>query len=147
MVKEEKFKDIIDEALPLLTKHWKELANHQDIRPLDINFEAYEQMNDLGLIRVFTVREDEKLVGYASFCINYNLHYKTWKHAICDVYYIAPEKRTLGFGSKMFSEIEGMLRDLGVNSVIVQDKVKQSNAKFFQALGFGISEQHYEKVL
>lgn len=144
---EEKFADIVEEVKPLLYEHWKELANHQDIRPLDPNYELYTLLSNNDILRIYTVRTEGKLIGYSCFYVSPNLHYRTWLYASCDVYYIDPAYRTSGVGKDMIGHIERQLKALGVKAVMIQDKVNHSHEKFFKFLGYTPVEQHYEKVL
>jgi len=143
---EEKLEDILEEMKPLLVKHWEELANYKDIRPLDVDYDKYVMLNRIGYIRVFTVRDEGKLIGYASFYISANLHYQTWNHAAVDVYYLDPDYRLTGLGIKMFEEIEAWLKSMNVKSAVVMDKVHHSHEKFFLKMGYLPIEQNYEKV-
>lgn len=143
---EEHLTDILEEIKPLLVKHWEELANYKDIRPLDVDYDKYITLNKMGAVRFFTVRHESKLVGYASFYISNNLHYKTWKHAAVDVYYLDPEYRLTGLGLKMFEEIEAWLKSMDVRSMVVMDKINHSHEKFFVKMGYMPIEQNYEKV-
>src|SRR2546421_12373618 len=124
---EEAFDSIVEELKPLLYDHLTELANHKDIRPLDPNYESYSVLNSLGNIRIFTVRNEGKLIGYASFVISNCLHYKTWVWAVCDVYYLHTDYRKTITSERMFNKIEAWLKDMKVNSVMVQDKVNHSH--------------------
>jgi len=144
---EEQIEDILEEMKPMLVKHWEELANYKDIRPLDVDWDNYIDLNRLLYIRVFTVRDNNKLIGYASFYISNNLHYKSWRHAANDVYYLDQAYRKNGLGIKMFEEVETWLKDMGVKSVVVMDKVDHSHQKFFNNMGYKLIEQNYEKVL
>lgn len=144
---EETFDSIKDEVKSLLETHWKELANHQDTRPLDVDWDSYSLMNLMNAIRIFTVRDDAKLIGYFSFYIANNPHYKTWKYASSDVYYLDPAYRKTGTALIMFEEMQAWLKSLGVKSITLQEKIQHSHEKFFTALGFSLVEKVYEKVL
>lgn len=145
--KEEKFAEILEETEPMFIKHWEELANNKEERPLDIDYIGYVKLNAEGYLRMFTVRDNSKLIGYSTWMIANNLHYQTWKHAVCDVYYLEPAYRKTGVANEMFSDIEGRLKNIGVNLVSIQDKVNHSHSKFFSNMGFKLTEQNYEKVL
>ncbi len=145
--KEEYLKDILEDLKPMLKLHWEELANNKDIRPLDPAYDTYLILNDIEMLRFFTVRVDDKLIGYSSWMVTNNLHYKTWKYAVCDVYYLNPEYRKTGISLDFFFKIEDWLKSLGVKSITVQDKINHSHAKFFDKLGFKAIEQNYEKVI
>lgn len=145
---EEAIEDIIEDIKPILNKHWEELANNKEIRPLAVDFDKYIKLNQLGTMKLFTARdENTKLIGYFTFYISNNLHYKDWKYASCDVYYLDPSYRSKGIGKEFVSEMENWLRSLGVKSVVTQDKVTHSHAKFWNKLGYNLVEQTYEKVL
>ena len=144
---EELIENLVEELKPLLQEHWKELANHQDDRPLDPDFDAYILINRRQVIRFITVRDNEKLIGYASFLISNHLHYRSWKYAVSDVYYLSLEYRKTNVGVQFFQNIETWLKDIGVNSITVQDKVNHAHTSFFERLGFTHVEQVYEKVI
>ena len=145
---EEKISEAFDEMDPLMIIHWQEVANNQDIRPLDINYDKYIELNNQGHLRLFTVRDDYgTLVGYATYFIADNLHYKTWKYASNDVYYLSEEHRKTGVSTKMFEEIEKWLKDMDVNNIVIQDKVHHTHEKFFTKMGYTLIEQNYEKVI
>jgi len=144
---EERFGNIVSELEPLLHEHWLELALNQDVRPLDVDYETYTQLNDIGILRVFTARDLQgKLAGYFSCLLAKNLHYKSWFYALTDVYYLRPEYRNKQIGKQFFREIENWLKGHGVKSLIVQDKIHKSHESFFIKLGYTLTEQNYEKV-
>jgi len=144
--KEELFEDLISELPPLLYAHWNELANHKEDRPLDVDYAQYIQLNRMGLMKAFVVRDDGKIIGYGSFIVTNNPHYKTWKYALTDVYYLHPDYRKTGVSLEMFSKIEEWLKSLGVKSITIQDKISHSHEKFFSSMGYKAIEQNYEKV-
>ena len=144
---EEKLKDILEELKPMLTLHWEELANHKTDRPLDPDYDMYELMNDNNIIRIYTVRSDEKLIGYSFWIIANHLHYKTWRYALSDIYWLHPDHRKTGVSFDFFFKMEDWLKGLGVKSINIQDKLNHSHANFFNRLGFTPIEQNYEKVV
>lgn len=145
---EEPIYKVFHEAKKLLEDHWHEVANHQDTRPLDIDETTYQMLNRLGYIKVFTARDNDKIIGYASFTISNHLHYKTWKMAVNDVYYVDPAHRGKdGIAKDFFTTIESWLKDQGVRSVTYMDKTQKSHEKFFTGLDYKVIEQVYEKVL
>lgn len=144
---EELFVKVIDEALPLLEEHWKEIANHKDVRPLEIDRISYSSMNNLGLLKILTVREDGKLIGYASFIVTKHLHYKSWRFANNDVYYLHSDYRRTGLALEFFNKIEEWLKGYGVKSIVLQDKTHTPHSKLFDKLGYTMTENVYEKLI
>lgn len=143
---EEKFKDLLTEIKPLLELHWNELANNKDTRPLNVDYKSYNRLNRAGLWKVFTVRDQGVLIGYSSFIIGFNLHYKNWKYATNDVYWLSPSYRGTGVGKTMFEEMEKWLIKQGVKSMVIQEKIDHSHEKLFNSLGYTLIERNYEKV-
>ncbi len=134
------YKDI--EALS--QEHYLEVATNQNVRELDIDWNAYFAMENL---HVFTMRSDGLLVGYISIFIHNHPRYKSWIHAVSDVYYVVPEHRGPD-AVKFFQWMEREVRDkYGVMAIHIQDKIHQTRERFFTYLGYKPIEQVYEKVL
>ncbi len=144
---EEKMVDIVEEVKPLLETHWQELANHKDTRPLDPDYDGYIRLNDADMVRIFTARVDGVLIGYICYAIANNLHYKDWKYAVCDVYYVSPKYRNNKIGADMFILAEAWLRGMGIQSTTAHVKVSHPHDELFEYLGYTLVERHYEKVL
>lgn len=144
---EEKLEDILEEVKPLFQKHWEELALNKDTRPLDPDYASYIMLSGLQIVRVFTVRLDKKIVGYSIWFINKHMHYQTWLYALSDVYWLDPDQRKTGVSYDFFFKIEDWLKSIGVKSILIQDKIEHSHAKFFNQLGYKPIEQNYEKVI
>lgn len=149
VVDREKFEDVYPELIPILERHWDELAINKEERPLNVDVDRYKLMSERDILRIYTLRDGMwgKLVGYASFIIVPNLHYKTWVNGICDVYWVDPEFRNAGWGTSFFKEIVVQLKNELVNSIYVHEKLSKPHGKLFESLGFKAIEQTYELVI
>lgn len=144
----EKFSDVIEESLPLLRKHWLELARNQDKIPLEINVDGYKTLERLGLLKIFTVRESSHLIGYAAYVINYHPHYKTTKFANSDIFWVDPTHRGKTVGVRLFKFIEEQLKLEGVDVMHTSYKLAHPAAqRVLDFLGHNPIEMTYEKVL
>src|SRR5689334_18451912 len=76
--------ELVDELLPLLRAHYLEIAHYQDIE-LDPDWDAYAVVQQNNALRVFTARQDGKLVGYCAFFLRKNMHYRKSLQAVNDV--------------------------------------------------------------
>lgn len=134
--KRERAQDVWQEMMPLMQKHWEEIAHYKDI-PLDPDLETYFKMEDAGILRVFTAREDDgKLVGYAVYFIKHNLHYKSSLQALQDIIYVDPSKRGI-FSPKFILWTEMQLASYGVQVVCQHIKVATPHTiEFFHKLGY-----------
>jgi len=128
--------DVFEEMIPLLKKHWEEIAHFKDI-PLNPDVELYYQMEDAGTLRVYTARTEEgKLVGYCVFFLRNNLHYRSSFQALQDVLFIDPDHRGM-FGAKFILWCEGQLEYEGVQVVFQHIKVAtQKTVELMKRLGY-----------
>lgn len=144
----EKFSDVIEESLPLLQKHWDELARNKDFVPLDINYEAYRLLEKSNVLRVYTVRKDAVLIGYAVYVLSFNLHYKSTKFATNDIFWLTPEYRKGMIGLRLFQFVEEQLKLEGVSVMQTTYKIAHPAAqRVLEGLGHVPIEISYEKVL
>lgn len=146
---EEKFSDCIDEGLPLLKNHYKEVALNQDEIPLDIDFDGYLMLESLGKLFVLTVRDEGKLIGYHSVILSHSLHYRSTLFGDTDIFYVSPDHRGGRLGLRLFKESEARLKPKGVKQVLVQHKlhVHPYIGKILEYLGYREIEHVYAKTL
>lgn len=149
----EPFYAIARELLPLFRKHWRELAVHKDVVPLDPNWDLMMQQSVHGVLHVLTVRADDVLVGYIFTIVSPHTHYKSTLHALIDMFWLDPKYRKGWLGMRMFRENEKHLQKLGVVRVIVSEKLHWLSGRdrrvrvIFRRLGLKAFEVVYTKLL
>lgn len=139
--------DLAVEVMPLLELHYHEIASFKDI-PLAPDFTAYKQREADGLLRVYTAREDGKLIGYACFFFARNLHYSTSVQAVQDVLYIDPGQRGRGFGPEFLAFCDAALAADGAE--VVFHHVKEAHPALgilLSRMGYGATERIWAKRL
>lgn len=110
----ERFCDLAQDVMPLLPRHWNEIARNKDKIRLDPDYAAYEAMERAGNLVVCTCRVDGFLCGYACyFIMPRHPHYRA-RWAISDIFWLDPQFRGRGFGRKLFAAVEGTLKAEGV---------------------------------
>lgn len=143
----ERWREIKREMLPLLTRHWREIAlNHADV-PLDIDHARYAELDESGALHILTVRRDALLIGYHVAIITPHLHYKSTLHGITDVYYVVPECRHGVTGMRMFQAVERELKALGVKKLFTATKLHLDQGPLFERMGFKPVERLYAKLI
>ncbi len=143
----ERWHDLKAEMLPLLDRHWREIAlNHAQV-PLDIDMGRYDTLDAQGVLRILTVRRVGLLIGYHVAIVSTHLHYKSTLHGITDVYYIAPEARHGVTGMRMFQAVESDLRGLGVRKLVTATKIHFDQGPLFERLGYTPVERLYTKMI
>lgn len=143
----ERWRDLKAEMLPLLHRHWEEIAlNHAEV-PLDIDHERYDALDESDALHIVTVRQDSDLIGYHVAIVSSHLHYKSTLHGITDVFFLAPEHRKGLTGVRLFKRVEEEMRALGVKKLFTATKVHLDMSPIFERLGFNRVEYLYAKIL
>jgi hypothetical protein len=136
---------LFDELMPLLEKHYHEIAHHKDI-PLDPDWTRYATMESIDALRAFIARDDKGvMLGYAIFFIAQNMHYKTSRQALQDVLFIDPQQR--GFGIKFVLWCDRELEREGVQVVYHHVKSAHNFGPMLERLGYSLVDLIYTKRL
>lgn len=144
---EEAFNDVIDGLKELNLLHWEETEIHKDKVPFDIDYEAFAQLDNVGILHLMTVRDNDKLIGYYASIVTPSLHHKGTLFAASDVIYIAKDYRDAKTGSTLISKTEESLKKLGVKVMHVTYKSDHPLDKLLNRLGFEMSEITYSKYI
>lgn len=128
----------------LLERHWREIAYYEDI-PLDVDWNFYQEADKRGLLRIFTVRDGEELVGYAVYLVRHAPHYKSSLQAVQDVIFLAPEYRRGSAGLQLVGYADAMLAAEGVQLTYHHSKVKQPIDIILRRQGYQLIERVWGK--
>ena len=143
----ERWRAIRAEMLPLLVRHWREVAlNHADV-PLDIDEARYKSLDESGALHIVTARQAGTLIGYHVAIISTHLHYASTLHGITDVYWIAPEKRQGTTALRLFQRVERELKARGVKKLFTATKLHLDQGRLFEHLGYKPVERLYAKLI
>jgi GNAT superfamily N-acetyltransferase len=134
------------ELAPLLPAHYEELCVTKDF-PLSPDYAVYDRLHQSGMLRAVTCRNDGELIGYIVFIVQPHLHYRTCTTAFEDLYYVKKEYRKGRTGIKLFQFSEKVLKDAGVNRVIMHTKVHMDNSRLFEYLGYKHTDKIFTKLL
>ncbi len=118
----ERAHDLWEEIDPLIKAHYKEIASNQDI-PLVPDKKKYEEAEENDILRCYTARIDGRLVGYAVFLVNYNMHYSTSKQALQDILFILKSERKGRLGLGLIKYTEAELESEGVELILHHVKI------------------------
>lgn len=128
--------------------HWEALGLDKDKIKHDLDYEKYAKMAEMGMIFCVTVRDDDRLVGYAIFFVIIHMHYKSsGLMAMTDMYYLLPKYRKGGIGAKMFLESEKGLKARGVVRAHTSCKVHEDHSELLKALGWTNTDLTFSKYL
>lgn len=141
------FVGIREEIEPLLDQHWEEIALNKDTIKLNPDWEKYATLDANGLLRVFTARNDGKLIGYFVVILSVSLHYSDHLFAHNDIIFLAKESRKGMTGVKLIKYAEKHLAQEGVKQLFINTKRHQPFDPILERLKFNEVEKVYAKVL
>ena len=157
---EEPWKRALPEIMTLHVAHHAELADEADRRrmPLDMDWPAYQALDDQGKLLLITAREPASnghgavLVGYVIAFVMTHMHYRGILCCFEDLYWLAPAYREPGqdslsqigsTGAQMFLELEAAARKRGVKKIFADTKLWQDNTPLFEMIGYKeVARQH-----
>lgn len=140
----EQASDVVHEIKPLLEAHWREIAHFDDI-PLEPDWQFYMAAKTL---RVFTARDDGRLVGYGIFFISPNRHYLSSIQAVQDILFISPEYRGRTVGPRLIAFCDEQLMLEGAQAVYHHVKpAKLDFGPLLLRMGYEFTDAVYAKRL
>ena len=146
----EPFSAIARESLPLMKRHWQELARDQDRVPLDPDWDTHFGSELQGKLHVLTAREGPQLRGYIFNFIGGALNYNSTCHGHTEKYWLEPAFRKGWLPVKMFKENLRGLKERGVVVATVSFSLGFKNARlgrFFARLGYEPTDIFMRRLL
>jgi GNAT superfamily N-acetyltransferase len=136
-----------EDARPLLEKHWEEIALNKDTIKLNPDWDAYADLEDAGILKIFTARFDGNLIGYFVVFVRSHIHYKDNLFAYNDILYLDKDYRKGFTGAKLMKFAEKCLKEDGVSVLVVNTKRHKPFDVLLSWLGYRHIENIYSKVL
>ena len=131
------------EVEPLAQLEWLESGHPTE--ELDIDWDTYNTLEEQGLLKFFTAREEGKLVGYAVVLSFSPLTMRGRRYSIVDAIYV--DKSYRGIGKKLFGFVESCLKEDGVERLIASSSSINPIGSFLSRMNYVETETKYEKVL
>jgi len=128
----------------LLKLQWDEIGRDFD---LNINWSSYFNFENMGILRIFTVRKDKELIGYSSYIISPHMHHMEILVASQDSIFILPEHRAENIAGKFIDFLEDILKCEGVDHVTMAVKDKRDYSVLLTRRNYEPEETVYLKVL
>lgn len=141
----ESWRDVAEEAKPLMQAHWDEIGYEY---PLDFDWESLSVLDDIGSIRVFTARSDGELAGYCAFTVSRHIVNRSMMCATEIGLFMDHKFRASPMTLRLMRHAETALRDEGVS--IIQYASPVGNPRFaslLQHMGFRKTDEMYSKIL
>ncbi len=142
---EENFADCLEELKPLHIAHWMETENYRQGLPFNPNYERYKTFAEVGFYRLFTARDNGKVVGNIGMYVTQSMHTQT-KIAQEDTLFLLPEARRGFTASKFIRFVESVLVSEGVEEINIT--IKRTNAMdvLMRRLGYTHAANLFTKI-
>lgn len=139
------FFEHLDELKVLFTPHWEEIASNKHSRTLNVDYEYYKQLDDLGALLCIGAFKDNAIVGYSINAIVKDAHDCT--KIICnnDALYVKPEFRTGSIGIKLIKETEKLAKERNCYGVIWHAKPGSPLDHLLEKIGYYVKDLLYMK--
>lgn len=136
--------DLYKECEPLFLKHKEEINTLNSA--LSVEPWEYVRAYRLGSFVFFTIRENNKVIGYSGYQI-YKHSYDGKKTADQHLLYLLPEYRKGLLGVKLIKFCENRLKEKEVVHLLQHTSKIKDLGKLFQRLGYTECEVTYSKEL
>jgi GNAT superfamily N-acetyltransferase len=148
----EPFSQALNNIVPLIDEHWREVGSFSDRFARHIHFEDYHKADRDGKLLTVTARDNGKLVGYFVGVFSLDLHRVTFgegkRIAVLSalVYYLHPDYR--GYGRSLIRTTEREAERVGVQIISIRVKPGMNGAgEFLTAMRYSITETTYSRVI
>lgn len=142
--RKERFEEAWDEAITLMQQHHDEVGPFRGEK-LTASLNVFAGLEMGGSARLFTAREDDELLGYATFMIGANPNYVHLTQAVQSAIFIRPDKR--GFGARFIDWCDAELKKDGVNVVFQYVSIHHDFSSTLLRLGYEKAETVYLRRL
>lgn len=142
MIRRETLERFLEDAGPILRRHWEEIDSSL---PFDPDYDVYREIESEDRLRLFALRQGKTLGGYALFFVETNPHSRHCRQALLDLLYVLPEFR--GAGINLIRFAENYLEKEGFDLIQFQVKRESRAAKLLPFLGYDFTEEIHVKRL
>ncbi len=138
---------IASEMKKLVEDHWEEIALNKERIRLNPDWDGYVRLEESGILKCFTARDGQVLVGYFIVFCRPHIHYMDHVFAVNDVIYLRPDYRRGRTGIGLIRFAERCLADDGVSVLLINTKAHRPFDAVLERLGFSLTERVYGKYI
>lgn len=139
--------DVRGEVEALIQDHYDEVYPVRDVFDWDMDWDSYEKLEEHGLLKIFTARDNGELAGYLWVLITPNLHSKGSVLACDDGLFVAKEYRCKSVAKDLIQFVETCLKEDGVKVLHIVGTTEKPIDALMQRMGYTAIETKFQKVL
>jgi GNAT superfamily N-acetyltransferase len=132
------------EMLALFQDYYDRTPVGADSPPLAFNWPAYEALQQVGALHIYTAREDDKLIGLVFYALLPHMHHMSQMVATCFGLSVNLDMRGQGLGRKLIDFAKADLKNLGAHMLVHGARTCYEETPIFERLpGFRLREKTY----
>jgi len=136
-----------DEALVLMQEHFQEAHPAREVYGMDIDWGAYSQLEQIGMLKIFTSRVNDVLVGHLWVLISPNLHSRGNSTAQDDMLFVTKKFRGKAGVMGLIKFAEGCLKEDGLKTFYLAATTDNPIDPLAKRMGYDKIETKFQKVL
>jgi hypothetical protein len=122
ITQEEDFASCVAEMQPMI----KELDEDVKMsRPLEVDWEGYCKLSEMGVVKLITARKDGALLGFCTIAISPNLHTCGETMALITGIFCPKKNRLLGVGNALLDVAEQKQRQYNWGELLIASRVSK----------------------
>lgn len=141
----EKIQDLKPELGTLFKEHYLINCPMPDKLEMKPDWQRWYQLSELDILKVFTARKNNKLVGYVFIFVSQSLHYMDHYYAYVDGIYVRKQNRASGTGYYLLKYAEDYVANMGASVIGINTRVDAPFDKLLERLGYSLQERSYAK--
>lgn len=111
---------VVKDNFYLVVEHWDEVVKHDGTqRELNVDWDLLDLFDKAGRLITVIARENEKVVGYATFIIQHHFHAKESLCAHTDAIFLKKEHRKGRAGLILIKKAQEFLAELYPNIIVM----------------------------
>lgn len=131
----------------LIQSHFSEVYPMRDVCDWDMDWDAYEKLEELGMLKIFTARDDGSLIGYLWVILSPNLHSRGSVLACDDGLYVARTHRGQAVAKELIQFTERCLKEDGIKTFHIVGTTEKPINGLMERMGYTKIETKFQKVL
>lgn len=136
--------DLIEESMPLLRSHQKEVMPFPETE-INIDLKSYLAGEAAGILRCFVARDSSgKMIGYANFFTCSHPHYQPRKMALLDILFVKKEHRGK-VGLLFLKWCDDQLFDEGIEEIHFTVQEKLDYSPVLERMGYELHSKIYTR--
>ena len=139
---QETLETFLPDSKPLFDVFYDEIAQNKDDIPAGFNTEFYKHLESRNRFKIYTIRDNDKLIGFSFWILFYHPHFKTSLTATSDLIFVLQEYRKGLFGYKFLKNSLNQIKKHNPQRILIGVKPNNDFGKILERLG----ASHFETV-